>query len=114
MLHTGSLKHLKKKKKKKNLIGVLFNLASVWREGWFGGSCCHNRASYPECRYVFCDREEPMKTAKMSAMASPFKIPEAPAELEDDTPQHEETPGFLLLLCPQKHLLQLYSLSTDT
>lgn len=54
-----------------------------------------------------------MKTAKMSAMASPFKIPEAPAELENDTPQHEETPGFLSLLCPNKHLMQLYSSSTD-
>ncbi|XP_075903398.1 tight junction protein ZO-2b isoform X2 [Nelusetta ayraudi] len=53
-------------------------------------------------------REEPMKTAKMSAMASPFKIPEAPAELEDDTPQHEETPAsvtktpkILLRPCPE-------------
>lgn len=45
------------------------------------------------------NREETMKTAKMSAMASPFKIPEAPAELENDTPQHE-TPGFLLLMFP--------------
>lgn len=52
--------------------------------------------------FVFGDREEPMKMAKMSAMASPFKIPEAPAELENDTPQHE-TPGFLLLLGPHKH-----------
>lgn len=50
--------------------------------------------------FMFCNREETMKTTKMSAMASPFKIPEAPAELENDTPQHE-TPGFLLLLCPQ-------------
>lgn len=47
--------------------------------------------------FVFCYREEPMKMAKMSAMASPFKIPEAPAELENDMPQHEP-PGFLLLL----------------
>lgn len=54
--------------------------------------------------FVFCNREEPMTTAKMSAMASPFKIPEAPlasAELENDVPQHEKTPGFHLLQCPQ-------------
>ncbi|KAI3371900.1 hypothetical protein L3Q82_006685 [Scortum barcoo] len=40
-------------------------------------------------------REEPMRTAKMSAMASPFRVPEDPqasAELDKDTPHIEEPP----------------------
>ncbi|XP_044053726.1 tight junction protein ZO-2-like isoform X2 [Siniperca chuatsi] len=40
-------------------------------------------------------REEPIRTAKMSAMASPFKVPEDPqtsAELDKDTPNIEEPP----------------------
>ncbi|XP_029294783.1 tight junction protein ZO-2b [Cottoperca gobio] len=40
-------------------------------------------------------REEPMKTAKMSAMASPFRVPEDPqasAELNKDTAHIEEPP----------------------
>lgn len=40
------------------------------------------------------NREEPMRTAQMSAMASPFKIPEVPpAELDKDARQNEEPPG---------------------
>ncbi|XP_045891207.1 tight junction protein ZO-2-like [Micropterus dolomieu] len=40
-------------------------------------------------------REEPMRTAKMSAMASPFRVPEDPqasAELDKDTAHIEEPP----------------------
>lgn len=38
-----------------------------------------------------------MKMAKMSATASPFRIPEAPqatAELNKDAAQHEDPPGY--------------------
>ncbi|XP_040897550.1 tight junction protein ZO-2-like isoform X2 [Toxotes jaculatrix] len=56
-------------------------------------------------------REEPMRTAKMSAMASPFRVPEDPhasADVDKDTPVTEEpsaavttTPKILLRPSPE-------------
>ncbi|XP_060893469.1 tight junction protein ZO-2-like [Labrus mixtus] len=65
-------------------------------------------------------REEPMKTAKMSAMASPFRIPEDPkasAELEKDIPQIEEPPAAVtttpkILLRPSPEDEKLYGPNT--
>lgn len=47
--------------------------------------------------WFVCNREEPIRTAQMSAMASPFKIPEVPqasTELDKDARQNEEPPGY--------------------
>ncbi|XP_074525674.1 tight junction protein ZO-2b isoform X2 [Halichoeres trimaculatus] len=49
-------------------------------------------------------REEPMKTAKMSAMASPFRIPEDPkasAEPEKDKAPQTEEPSAAVLTTPK-------------
>ncbi|XP_042343933.1 tight junction protein ZO-2-like isoform X5 [Plectropomus leopardus] len=65
-------------------------------------------------------REEPMRTAKMSAMASPFRVPEdpqAPAELNKDTPHIEEPPAAVtttpkILLRPSPEDEKIYGPNT--
>lgn len=53
------------------------------------------------------NREETVRTAKMSAMASPFRVPEDPhaaTELDKDTPNIEGPPG----INPSHYTLSLY------
>uniref|UniRef100_UPI0037E80863 tight junction protein ZO-2-like isoform X3 n=1 Tax=Semicossyphus pulcher TaxID=241346 RepID=UPI0037E80863 len=65
-------------------------------------------------------REEPMKTAKMSAMASPFRIPEDPkasAEVDKDIPHIEEPPAAVtttpkILLRPSPEDEKIYGPNT--
>ncbi|XP_041642832.1 tight junction protein ZO-2-like isoform X1 [Cheilinus undulatus] len=65
-------------------------------------------------------REEPMKTAKMSAMASPFRIPEEPrasTEVDRDNPHTEEPPAAVtttpkILLRPSPEDEKLYGPNT--
>ncbi|XP_054466336.1 tight junction protein ZO-2-like [Anoplopoma fimbria] len=65
-------------------------------------------------------REEPMRTAKMSAMASPFRVPEDPqasAELSKDTPHIEEPPAAVtttpkILLRPSPEDEKIYGPNT--
>ncbi|XP_070759748.1 tight junction protein ZO-2b isoform X1 [Enoplosus armatus] len=64
--------------------------------------------------------EEPMRTAKMSAMASPFRVPEDPqasAELDKDTPHIEEPPAAVtatpkILLRPSPEDEKIYGPNT--
>ncbi|XP_033476110.2 tight junction protein ZO-2b isoform X2 [Epinephelus lanceolatus] len=65
-------------------------------------------------------REEPMRTAEMSAMASPFRVPEDPqasAELNKDTPHTEEPPAAVtatpkILLRPSPEDEKIYGPNT--
>ncbi|XP_031734619.1 tight junction protein ZO-2-like isoform X3 [Anarrhichthys ocellatus] len=65
-------------------------------------------------------REEPMRTAKMSAMASPFRVPEDPqasAELSKGTPLIEEPPAAVtttpkILLRPSPEDEKIYGPNT--
>lgn len=65
-------------------------------------------------------REEPMRTAEMSAMASPFRVPEDPqasAELNKDTPHIEEPPAAVtatpkILLRPSPEDEKIYGPNT--
>ncbi|XP_053181927.1 tight junction protein ZO-2-like [Scomber japonicus] len=65
-------------------------------------------------------REEPMRTAEMSAMASPFRVPEDPqtsAELDKDMPRIEEPPVTItttpkILLRPSPEDEKIYGPNT--